>query len=116
MLVSQLLFQLINSFQIKLELFVRQFKAGSLDHFPTCRQMTENSGEMIDFSGHATHMPTATSLLQAEFAARFIDFRTKNVQCTLYNLFNQSFAVDIDSLETVFRWKSLIYNRHRLFS
>lgn len=93
MLVSQL-FELINAFESKMQLFARQLKAGDLGHFPTGRQMAgDGQGDRFYFRGHAAHIEQ----LQEEFAPRFTDFRTKK---PLYNLFGQPFTVDVDCLAT----------------
>lgn len=92
-LVSQL-FELINAFERKLQLFARQLRAGDLGHFPTCRQMAgDDDGDRFDFRGYAAQI----ELLQEDFAARFDDFRKNKPQ---YNLFSQPFTVDVESLAT----------------
>lgn len=95
-LVSKM-FDRINAFENKLQLFSRQLQAGDLGHFPTCRQMiVAQDGMPFDFRGHAAHI----GQLQQEFANRFADFRSKK---HLYSLFADPFGADVDNLPTEFQ-------------
>uniref|UniRef100_H3AFG3 HAT C-terminal dimerisation domain-containing protein n=1 Tax=Latimeria chalumnae TaxID=7897 RepID=H3AFG3_LATCH len=79
-------FEQISAFELKLRLFEMHLKAKDLSHFPTCLAMFPD--REVDFSKHV-------QILQQEFSCHFEDFCTKR---PLFQLFTDSFTVDVTSL------------------